>query len=155
MILRQTPAKKLVGDDRKTESEWEAKKKEEYIANLGKDKGGSVETFPSDQWTLEFDLARKPEFASLMHQATQLAGPKKGKTRDAIIEAAKADVKGWQADNTKTRDQIAVEIYEPVYKGRVSKAVVAEQLARVIDELGDDAETFRSSLPSYFPAQKS
>ena len=155
---RDTPpdaAKKLVGDDRKTESEWEAKKKEEYIANLGKDKGGSVETFPSDQWTLEFDLARKPEFASLMHQATQLAGPKKGKTRDAIIEAAKADVKGWQADNTKTRDQIAVEIYEPVYKGRVSKAVVAEQLARVIDELGDDAETFRSSLPSYFPAQKS
>jgi putative ATP-dependent endonuclease of OLD family len=142
-------AKKLVGNDRKTESEWEAKKKEDYIANLGKDKGGSVATFPSDQWTLEFDLARKPEFASLMHQAIRLAVGEKGKTRDAIIETAKAMVKEWQSDKSKTPDQVAVQIYEPLYKRSVSKAIVAEQLARLIDELGDDPEPFMSRLPSY------
>jgi hypothetical protein len=84
-----------------------------------------------------------------MHQAIRLAVGEKGKTRDAIIETAKAMVKEWQSDKSKTPDQVAVQIYEPLYKRSVSKAIVAEQLARLIDELGDDPEPFMSRLPSY------
>jgi putative ATP-dependent endonuclease of OLD family len=141
-------AKELVGK-RETEIEWEAKKKQEHVAALKEDEGGSVKAFPSDQWTLEFDLARKTQFASLMHQAVQLARREKGKSRDDAIKTAKAEAKGWQADKGKTPDQIAVQIYEPLYKGQVSKAIVAERLAKLIDELQDDAPTFKSRLPDY------
>jgi putative ATP-dependent endonuclease of OLD family len=141
-------AKDLVGD-RETEAEWEPARKQHHEAALREDAGGCVEAFPSDQWTLEFDLARNPKFASLMHQAVQLAKRKKEMSKDAVLKASRAEVEAWQSDGSKTADHIAAQIYEPLHKGRVSKAVVAEQLAKLVYELEDDQLTFKSRLPGY------
>lgn len=141
-------AKQLVGD-RETEGEWVAADKEAYITNLSKDAGGSVKSFASPQWTLEFDLAKDPRFAGLMHQAVQLAKGSRVKTRAQICADAVAEVAGWQADPAKSAEAIAVRIFEPLFKKYVSKAEAAEQLARLIDELSDDVRVFREKVPAY------
>jgi len=142
-------AKRLVGK-RKTESEWDAGRKQNHLANLRRDDGGCVMAFPSEQWTLEYDLARRPECATLVHQAIKLAKGESGKTRQQIADAAKAKVAAWQADNTKSADDIAVLIFAPLSKKTgVSKAEVAQNLAQIIDELPDGAATFRAKLPPY------
>jgi putative ATP-dependent endonuclease of OLD family len=140
-------AKALVGD-RATEGEWGAAKRTAHIESLSKHAGGSVEAFPSQQWTLEFDIARQPGCAAWMHQAVQVAKGRAGQTRDEIVTAASAQVDEWQRDASKSADDIAVSIYEPLYKHQVSKAQVAEQLAKIIDDLPADPR-FADKLPPY------
>lgn len=142
-------AKQLVGKKRKTENEWDATKKQEHLASLTKDEGEVVKAFPSEQWTLEFDLARQPDFAVLIHQAVLVAKGKVGKTREQLMQEARLQVEKRQADANKTADDIALLIYTPIHKKQVSKTVLAEQLARIVDELPDTAETFRAKLPQY------
>lgn len=141
-------AKQMVGD-RLTESEWEVAKKQDHEANLAKDAGGAVKAFPSPQWTLEYDLARTPQLAGLVHQAVRVAKGQRDRTRDQILVDAAAEVTAWQADAALNADAIAAKIYEPLHKNAVSKAEVAEQLAKLIDELQDDAATFRAKVPAY------
>jgi len=140
-------AKPLVGD-RETEGEWEQADKDAHVAALRNHAGESVEAFPSPQWTLEYDIARQPACAAWVHEAIQLAKGRAGLSQDQIIVAARAEITAWQADATKTADDIAVRIYEPLYKRQVSKAQVAEQLAKIIDELPADPE-FATKLPAY------
>ena len=142
-------AKRLVGK-RKTESEWNLARKQDYLANLTKDDGGCVKAFPSEQWTLEYDLALRPECAALVYQAIKLAKGARGKTQQQIADAARAKVVAWQADAAKSGDDIAVLIFAPLSKKYgVSKAEVAQHLAHLIDELPDDAAAFRVKLPPY------
>lgn len=138
-------AKTLVAP-RPTESDWNLSIKAEYLAHLKEDSGGSVEAFVSEQWTLEFDLASKAEFAAWMHQAVQLAKGRANKTREEIIAEANDEIAGWI--RTKNIEEIAVEIYTPLFKRQVSKAQTAEQLARILDELPIDTD-FASKMPSY------
>ncbi len=139
----------LVGEDRQTEGRWETAALAGHIQSLSKHAGGTVRAFPSEQWTLEFDLARQPALASLVHQAVQAGKSKANRTRAQIIEEARAEVEAWQADEARTADEIAVLIFTPLHKKQVSKAVVAEQLAALIEELPDDADAFRAKLPAY------
>jgi putative ATP-dependent endonuclease of OLD family len=141
-------AKALVGH-RATEGELEAEEMAAHMRKLGKHDGGSVKAFPSEQWTLEFDLARKPDCAAIVHQATQIAKGRPGRTRDEIAAEAKAEVEAWQADDTKSADDIAVSIFEPLYKNQVSKTMVAEQLAALIDGLPEGSQEFKARLPGY------
>lgn len=60
-----------------------------------------------------------------------------------------AEVAALQADNTKSADDVAVVIFEPLFKRRVSKTVVAEQLAALIDASSDTAAEFAAKLPTY------
>jgi putative ATP-dependent endonuclease of OLD family len=140
-------AKALVGD-RSTEGEWETANKDAHITALQAHAGGAVAAFPSQQWTLEFDIARQPACAGWMHEAIQLAKGRAGLSREQIIVAARAEVTAWQADPTRTADDIAVGIYAPLYKRQVSKAQVAEQLAKIIDELPTDPQ-FAEKLTPY------
>ena len=142
----------LVGAGRPTEGRWKARALAAHLQSLTKHAGGSVRAFPSEQWTLEFDLARQPAFAALVHQAVQVGKGRANKTRLEILLEANTEVRAWQADDTKTADDIAVLIYSPLHKRQVSKAVVAEQLAALIGELPDDAAAFRSKLPAYLVA---
>lgn len=142
-------AKALVGADRKTEGEWVASKKTEHIKGLTKHNGGAVKSFPSEQWTLEFDLARKPQCAVIVHQAIQVAKGRSGKTRAEVAAEAKLEAEAWQADDTKSADDVAVLIFEPLHKKLVSKSIVAEQLADFIERLDDTPEDFRTKIPSY------
>ena len=142
-------AKALVGAERKTESEWQQAEKTAALNKLKTHEGGSVRSFPSEQWTLEFDLARRPGLAVVIHQAVQLAKGRAGKTRDEILAEAKSEVEALQADPNKNADDVALVIFEPLHKKQVSKTEVAEQLAALIEQLPDSAEEFRQKLPPY------
>jgi len=142
----------LIGGDRATEGAWEADALAAHMESLSKHEGGTVRAFPSELWTLEFDLARQRALAALVHQAVQTAKGRAGKTRAQIIEEATGEVRAWQADEARTADDIPVLIFTPLHKKQVSKAAVAEQLAALIEELPDDANTFRAKLPAYLVA---
>lgn len=142
-------AKALVGEDRKTEGEWKAAKKALHLEKLAKHDDGAVKAFPSEQWTLEFDLARRPGCAVLVHQAIQITMGRDGKTATEIAVEAKAEVEALQAGGAKSADDIAVAIFEPVYKKQVSKTMVAEQLSALIDALPDTPDGFKAKLPAY------
>lgn len=141
-------AKGLVGD-RLTEGEWGAAKINAHMQALAAHDGGAVKVFPSEQWTLEFDLARIRAFAVFVHQAVQIAKGRADKTDAQVSAEAQAEVAGWQADNTKSADDIAVLIFEPLYKKQVSKTMVAEQLAAIVDASPDSPADFRVKLPTY------
>lgn len=142
----------LVGEDRATEGGWEADALTAHAQSLTRHEGGTVRSFPSAQWTLEYDLARQPALAVLVHQAIQTAKGRAGKSRPQIIEEARGEVEAWQADGARTPDDIAVLIFTPLHKRQVSKAIVAEQLAALIEELPDNADAFRAKLPAYLVA---
>lgn len=142
-------ARAMVGQQ-PTESDFNATDKETHLQGLESDAGGCVRAFPSEQWTLEFDLARKALLAPLVHQAVRLARKGASTKSDAKIKAdADSEVGEWQLELGATADGVAVKIYEPLKKRAVSKAQVAEQLAKLIMELPDDSQTFRSKLPPY------
>ena len=141
-------AKQLVGD-RQTESEWESDALTAHIQALAKHDGGNVRSFPSEQWTLEFDLARQPALAVAVHQAVQIAKGRAGQTRDQIAQNAHAQVETWHDDPQMSADDVAVRIFEPLYKRQVSKAVVAEQLSALIALLEHGPEEFRARIPAY------
>ena len=144
-------ARELVGEERRTEGQFSEEDRAAHMTTLRKHDGGCVKSFISEQWTLEFDLARQEELAILVHQACKLAKGSARRTREQLKADAVADVEGWQAEG-QSASEIAVVIYWDLYKRNVSKAEVAEQLARLIDELDDDVATFRSKLPAYLIA---
>jgi putative ATP-dependent endonuclease of OLD family len=141
-------AKKLVGD-RRTEGDYTAAEKQAHIESLAADEGGCVRAFPSEQWTLEFDLARQPELALIVHQAVKLAKSAANKTAAQIKAEAAADISAWKGAAAKSADEVATEIYTPLKNRTVSKAQVAEHLAKLIEELEDDPATFRNKVPNY------
>ena len=141
-------AKELVGE-RKTESEYDQAAMTAHMEKLANHDGGCVHAFPSELWTLEFDLARQPGLAALVHQAVQIAKGRTGQTRDEIAEVARMEVEAWQADGERTADDIALSIFEPLHKKRVSKTEVAEQLAALVADLPDSAVQFKTRLPAY------
>ena len=141
-------AKALVGA-RPTEGEWDAPEITAHMEALAENDGGAVKVFPSEQWTLEFDLARKRAFAVFVHQAIQIAKGRRGRTAAQVSAEAQAEVTEWQADNAKSDDDIAVLIFEPLYNDRISKTIVAEQLAALIDDSPDNPMAFRAKLPAY------
>ena len=137
----------LVGNDRLTEGQWEAAALQVHSQSLTKHVGGTVRAFPSEQWTLEFDLSRQPELAGLVHQAVQIGKGRANKTRTQVANEAMTEVREWQADERRTAEDIAVLIFTPLHKKQVSKAVVAEQLAALIEELPDGPAAFKAKLP--------
>ena len=141
-------AKHLVGD-RPTESEWDSDDLAEYMQALSKHDGGKVRSFPSEQWTLEFDLARQPALAVAVHQAVKIAKAMAGKTRDQIMANAQEEVEAWRTDRQLSTDDVALRIFEPLHKRQVSKTEVAEQLSVVIADLEIEPNEFRARIPAY------
>lgn len=141
-------AAELVGDGR-TESDYDADELAVHMAKLVRHDGGSVRSFPSEQWTFEYDLARQPDLAVTVHQAVRIAKAHDEAARDEIAQAARGEVEAWQTDGTLTSDDIAVRVFEPLHKKQVSKTEVAEQLAALVAQLPDEPEDFRAKLPSY------
>ena len=116
---------------------------------LAKHDGANVRSFPSEQWTLEFDLARQRSLAVIVHQAVQISKRRAGQTRDQIAEHAKAEVDAWQANPQMSVDDVAVRIYEPLYRRHVSKTEVAQQLCALIACLEIESNEFRARVPPY------
>lgn len=142
-------AKTLVGD-RETENELTKCDIAARVEALRRDVGDPVQAFIADCWTLEFDLALQSEFAESVHQAVQLAKTtsRKPERLAKIIEDASVTYAGWKNEGLSTT-AIAVKIYEPVYKKKVSKAEVAEQLAAILRKRTDTPDELRDQLPRY------
>jgi putative ATP-dependent endonuclease of OLD family len=141
-------AKQLVGE-RKTESEWDADQKAKRLTGMQDENGQGVRAFISEQWTLEYDLARQPEFAPLLHRAIKLARASRKKISNEVIPEADAELAEWRKAASGDADTVALAIFRPLYESKVSKAETAEQLANLIDHLTDTPGEFRAKCPSY------
>jgi len=138
----------MVQAGRRTEGNYTASALATHMATLRADAGGCVAAFPSEQWTLEYDLAHQAELAVLVYQAVMLAKRPAGQTTQQIRDDATAQVTTWRGEAASTAETVAVRIYEPMHRKNVSKAEVAEQLAKLIEESPDNAATFRAKLPA-------
>lgn len=118
--------------------------------------GQSVETFVSDHWTLEYDLARAGLGRELF-----LAIALAKKDDDIASETVKAigvtrqAIKDWKtfADEAMPDDERAARVYAPLAKGSVSKSVTAQYLARILMRTGKNhirtPAQWKTVLPDY------
>lgn len=118
--------------------------------------GQHVETFVSDHWTLEYDLARAGlgrelflAIALAKKDEDIVSGTVKaiGATRQALID--------WKtfADEAMSDDERAAKIYAPLAKGSVSKSVTAQYFAQILTRTGKSRihtpEEWKNVLPNY------
>lgn len=118
--------------------------------------GQNVETFVSDHWTLEYDLARAGLGRELF-----LAIALAKKDDDIASETVKATfvtrqaLRDWKtfADEAMPDDERATKIYAPLAKGSVSKSVTAQYLARILMRTGQShirtPAEWKDVLPDY------
>lgn len=142
-------AKALVGE-RKTENELKPEEIATRLKTLTRDIGDPVDAFIADSWTLEFDLALRPELAQSVYRAVRLAktSSRKPAFLAKLVESADKTYAGW-VEAGLSATEIAVKIYQPVHDKEASKAEVAEQLAAILRQRTDTAEQMRERLPAY------
>lgn len=142
-------AKALVGD-RKTENELTANEVTARLKTLKRDVGDPVDAFIAGSWTLEFDLALRPELAGSVHLAVQLAKTRSHKPERLakVAQDATQAYSDWKEAGLSTVE-IAVKIYQPVHDKQASKAEVAEQLAAILRRRDDTPPQMRQALPPY------
>lgn len=142
-------AKALVGD-RKTENELMQNEVAARLRTLRRDVGDPVDAFVADSWTLEFDLALRPDLAASVHQAVQLAktSSRKPERLAKIVQKASETYACWKEAGLSATE-VAVKIYQPVHDKEASKAEVAEQLAAILRQRTDTPEQMRERLPPY------
>ena len=139
----------LIGK-RKTENELTGPEIASRMKTLRRDVGDPVDAFIADCWTLEFDLALRPELAESVHQAVQLAKTtsRTPERLAKIRDTASAAYAAWRAEGLSAV-QIAVNIYQPVSDKEASKAAVAEHLAATLRKRTDTVQEMRDRLPPY------
>lgn len=125
----------------------------ERRARLAEGDGQGVQTFVSDHWTLEYDLARAG-LGREVFTAARLAenedplntGRKK---HEAVV--AEAEVTFAQFP-TNDPARCAVHVYQPLRGKRASKAITAQHLAAILDETYCDPDmrpALLGKLPPY------
>ena len=114
----------------------------------------NVETFVSDEWTLEYDLA----YAGLAIDVWVAAHLAKDddlihsgvKTRSDVASAAEASFQ--RISENKTREVVASSVYAVFTKGkRVSKSISAQYLAERLDRRITDGHLSRNELRAALP----
>lgn len=122
-------------------------------AKLCQGDGGCVQTFVSDHWTFEHDLARASwKMATVMRAAIVCAKsaqsmdgdwPTEIKQAD-IYETAEEEVNGWQ-EHGDCLAKAALKVYDPLRKGQASKAVAVQFAASMLGRVS----LFEEDLPRY------
>ncbi|MBE8475741.1 ATP-dependent nuclease [Streptomyces justiciae] len=126
---------------------------DKHVAGLKEEDSGHVRTFVSDHWTLEYDLAAASwTMATLMHQAVRAAVASKTTwpTADKLADldrAARDEVTKWRESNVSL-EKAALDIYEPLRKGRGSKPIAAHHAARLLQT----TSVTEADLPPYLVA---
>ena len=128
----------LLSINRKTEDDYDTVTLDSIIkAKEEKYRGGDVEVFLAKTWTLEYELATSV-LSHLIHRAILIAirtnnGEKLLAYSDYrnIRRQSDQDFDSWTSD-AKTKEEIAVEIYAPLERKIVSKAVTAQIFARLL-----------------------
>ncbi|WP_439812339.1 ATP-dependent nuclease [Streptomyces sp. P9-2] len=111
---------------------------------------GNVQTYVSDHWTLEYDLAAASwPLATVMHQAIQCAriSERSWPAADKLDETerrATGEVKAWEAEGIGL-PEVGLRVYRPLRMKNASKAIAAQHAARLLKNvtLTDD------DLPPY------
>lgn len=113
--------------------------KEEENKKVERSAGGSVKTFVSNYWTLEYDIAYCG-FGMLMHKAIQIAKNEKSKNKtltddeiNVIKLSSEQEYNQWKNDGISDV-QIACNIYEPLYKGKASKAIAVQYFIELLNQ---------------------
>lgn len=125
----------LLTNGRKTEEDYSPEVIESKIeTRKNKFRGGDVEVFMGNTWTLEYELA-KSVFSSLIHQSIQIAikigdggNPFSSIDYLTICRFCKKQKEEWVYKGF-SKEQIAVEIYAPLERKLASKAVSAQIFA--------------------------
>jgi putative ATP-dependent endonuclease of the OLD family len=164
-----------------TKRKWRAKKDYETPAALDAERkakeekasGQNVETFVSDEWTLEYNLTLgsldaasgnfSGGFAELFYIAVALA--KKDESlnagtsdREKVVEQAKLDFAKLQketqpSDGCTVEEVIASTIYRPLANGRASKPIAAQYFSELLEDYAETQKwsegDFKARLPVY------
>jgi len=129
--------------------------RKEHIRRFCKDDGENVRTFVSDRWTLEYDLAYSG-LGQLLNRAIHLAkkesadSPPSDSDKDTIFEGADELWIKWENEaesQENPQEYLACKVYEPLAKSSVSKAIVAQHLAVLLES--DGIATMIDSIPKY------
>ncbi|HEV2640939.1 MAG TPA: AAA family ATPase [Actinocrinis sp.] len=121
-----------------------------HVAKLMSEDGGAVQTFVSDAWTFEYDLAASSwTLATLMHQAVRAAkasGTRWPTSEQLVVIEKKAaeEVARWRTDG-RSLAEVALDIYEPLRMDRASKSIAAQHAARLVSSSGITID----DLPAY------
>lgn len=122
----------LLSDNRKTEDEYTPEEITEAISKKkAKYSGGDVKVFVPNTWTLEYEIARSC-LRDVIHKSILLAKATNDLQEDISKEVVKSinekndeDKERWKIVR-KSDIEISVEIYAPLERKQVSKAVVAQ-----------------------------
>lgn len=93
---------------------------------------GDVKLFAAKNWTLEYEIAKSGLHQELAMAILMAKAEQAGK--ELTVEEAKTEVEATYKNGTN--DAVAYEIFKPINDGTVSKAIVAQYLAAII-ESGD------------------
>lgn len=139
----------------KTQKRWNAYTAQALAERIAKRKGndgGPVLTFVSDTWTLEYALALSP-LAEYVHAAVTVAKQMKstgvfpsGMSLVLTVVAARREIRD-RKEHGQSNEEIAIAVYEPLYKNNASKAETAQVLGRLLERL--PPERVRSAIPDY------
>lgn len=131
------------------------KGKQEYITAKQRNDGGTVKTFVSNHWTLEFDLARqglaKEVFvaARLAIKDTQIhSSDTPEQEREKVVKESEGEFIDLFTPGEE--EKIAVLVYKEFIDG-ASKAIAAQYLGELLEErFGESSdEEIRNLLPDY------
>ncbi|SHF34776.1 putative ATP-dependent endonuclease of the OLD family [Chryseobacterium takakiae] len=125
----------LLRDGRRTEEDYSPVELEKKIdAKKNKYRGGDVDVFIGNTWTLEYELANSV-LSSLIHKSIKIAikigdGGKPFSHIDYlnVCRLCKTEIEEWRR-NDLSDEEIAVEIYAPLERKLASKAVTAQVFA--------------------------
>lgn len=106
--------------------------------------GQKVKTFVSPHWTLEYCIGLSPKMRKHLFEAIKLAAEEMGKR---ITET-------WEElENGKDQAQLAFYLYhELIVKKEISKAIIAQQLALILETTAIDAIREDASITYLFNA---
>ena len=93
---------------------------------------GDIKLYAAKHWTLEYEIAKSGLYQELATAVVLAKAEQVGK--ELTVEEAKKEAESKYNDGIN--DAMAYEIFKPINDGTVSKAIVAQYLAAII-ELGD------------------
>ena len=152
-IVPDSATKHMDIGKRKVESGFEPGEIDEKIDRIKRNDGGSVKTFVSPRWTLEYDLAISG-LGIQIHTAVKLAervrsvGSLSDEEKESTTQAAATEYEQWEKDGLD-QAEIAAKIYEPLYERRASKAETAQFLAEYLESNPPSPADIRAALPGY------
>lgn len=90
---------------------------------------GDIKLFVAKNWTLEYEIAKSGLYKELAMAICMAKGEQEGET--VSIEEAKEKINDKYKDGTS--DIVAYQIFKPINDGAVSKAIVAQYLAEILE----------------------